>query len=557
MDIQGLHYCNPTSWKKVIDPLKAACARALVTVASPCLSDGIACEIEPKEWVPVIFDALKNRNGGLVHSAMLELQLGAPRAQDAGSEVHSAQFRERGKRLNYVFVDRQKLVSVHELATNLLCALDQHFNKDDVQLGKPPPYLYSMAIRLSKVTKPYDTAQLQTVAFEVFAGLRFELDLQAMRVEHGMGESVHWLDRKLRLTDTVQNACLRFLQAWESHPELAGLVVGEKLSLKVPSITIRRALKEHSLNVDCLMKWDEHYVRIQLGLAQMAGAPLSSEQRAKLKTPLSSKRADTYRFERTFIQEQLKTLKTLREQGPVILSMAASGQSSASDFLDVLNQVKKKVSQDDADTQIQLPPPAEGFFDPIELSEEEGTESNPSEGELGADSSNDTEESGAGEEGGGDGTEGPNEDQIPDDSAADGSPVESPVPVPKKHLRKVPVPPSSSMHPVTEVCLGDAQMTVRVGVLLFLSEEIKDRVLRKNHLLELEQQYIAEDVFQQLNVKPRLKSITDEVLAAHTEIDPPGRSATVGEYINLRDETIVSFRDCARRCLKQLRGDDK
>lgn len=519
MDIQGLHYQNPSTWNKVIQPLQRACAQALAVVAGDCLRHCSALELKPPAREPLMVQALLHHHGGILHQTLAQL---------APSQ----------RRLSRQYVDSKRLVSVYDLAVDLAAALGKRWDKPDHPDAGPSGAVLTLARKLAKASYPERPAQLVNIAFQAFAYLRCHLDLQAMRVIHGRGESVDWLDRKLRLVDTVQNDCLRFLASWQGHPALAALVVGFELDPRATPMPLRRAIKEHSLPVAWLMRWDQHFVHIRTELARSVGAPLSPLAAAKLEAPISSKRADTIRFEKAVLADLLETLATLRGQGEC--------NTQDVDMVAALRRVR--VIPDDDALQIEAAPPADAYFDRLDLPAEESDETEAAERAAPEpDDDEDTNDHDTGVE------------QAHDDGAdsADGDADNHASP----HSLAAPEPARSRARPgttptvqaLTERCLSGVGLTLRVGVVLQLARLLADKSLRQDCLAALQQQYLDEGVFDELDLKskPRLSAITVQVLATRTYNASAERGVSVDEYTAARDEALAAFKACAQHCFAQ------
>ena len=557
MDIQGLHYQNPSTWKRVIKPLQTACAQALQTVAGDCLAlchpqmlalESRKSELEKdelgKEEYKRLLKQLRSR-----HQALLT----EPLMVQHGGILHQTllQLAPRSKTLARRFVDTRREVSVYDLIVDLVIALGRHYEPLAAADTAAPKYIRFMARRLAAVSDPDSVAQLSKVAFEVFSDLRHELDLEAMRVQHGFGESVNWLDRKLRLVDTVQNECLRFLESWMMHPDLAALVLGHELQVRVPSVALRRALNQRRLPAPWLMRWDQHYVHIKAELARRSGVPLSDAQMTKLKPPMSSLRRDTFICEKDAVGELLAVLATMRAQGLV--------NTADVDLVDAMTRVR--VVPDDDEVEL-LPAPAEpGLLDPIDEPDAEGDEPSATdqcaEGQLGADDDD------------GDEVEITDEDDLETDDSAPGkvgvdvdelsAPEEKLPPMRGARLSGVRPARAAPDQSVIDEWLGHLPVTVRVGLQLMLARTLSVEGGRQKHLSNLLEQFIQEGVFEYLKVQasPQIKLLTDALLAANTPNSRAERGVSLPEYAAALDRAKTEYLDCARKHFEQMRrGND-
>lgn len=549
MDVQGLYYQNPSTWKRVIKPLQTACAQALQIVAGGCLAlchpKTLALESgkpglgkdEYKRLLEqlrlrhqaLLTEALMGQEGGILHQTLVQL---APRSRTLGRR----------------FVDTQRLVSVYDLMVDLVTALGRHYEARAAAVGAAPKYIGFMARRLAAVSDPQSVAQLSKVAFEVFADLRHELGLDAMRVQHGFGESKNWLERKLLLVDTVQNECLRFLENWMTHPDLAALVLGHELHVGVPSVALKRALNQRSVSAPWLMRWDQHFAHIRAELARRSGVPLSDAQLKKLKPPMSSKRRDTFICEEDAVAELLAALAALRAQGLV--------NTANVDLLEAITRVP--VVPDDDEVQLLLAPPEPGLLDPIDEPDVEG------DAPSAADQS-------ANEQAGADDDEGDEDEPTDEDDpeAADGAPGKDGVDVDELPAQEQMQPPVRGASPsggrpthaatrrsVTDECLGQLPVAVRVGLQLMLARTLSDKAATQAHLSNLLGQFIQEGVFEYLKVKtiPRISLLTDALLAANTPNSRAERGVSLPEYAAALDRAKTEYLDCARRYFEQMRG---
>ena len=519
MDIQGLHYWNPSTWNQVIKPLKLACAQAMGSVAGDLMRRLHAENKVHDCRVPLLLEALANGKTGVVASTLLALQ---------SSKAY----------LSRTFPASSEGMSLYDLAVDLALALGQQQEAASEAQGGPPLGLSMMAKKLARLDDPTRLDHLCKVAFDVFVYLRSYLDLRLMRVHHGEGASVDWLDRKLRLIDTVQCECLRFLDSWHNHPQLASLVVGICVDPRVQPLLLRRALRDRRLPAAWLMAWDQHYVHIRVEVARLGGAPLSDEAEKKLKPPISSKRGDTIRFEADVIQDLLDALARMHRQGTV------SNGTARVDMMATVMRVRAATTSDDLYTSIEAAPDAHALFERIdklaeahnmrfaELEEAEATE---------------------------------DEDDLQDDSpeaealdAADDSVLDQPsepqASGPPRHIAGRVVAAQASSGGLTERCLQHLPLALRVGVLLKAAQQIADLPARKTLCDELQAQYIVESVFDELNVKPLLSAITSKALAAHALNARAERGISVVEFEAERDRAYTEFVKCAKQCLAQQRG---